>query len=120
LNNACKYTPAGESITLSAQVISEKANQNLPQVIQYSEDNRANPDPISLQICVTNTGIEISQEERDRVFDKFYRIPNNDPWKHGGTGLGLALAKKMSEHLGAKLSVSGANQQTSFVLELPI
>jgi len=120
LNNACKYTPAGESITLSAQVISEKANQNLPQVIQYSEDNRANPDPISLQICVTNTGIEISQEERDRVFDKFYRIPNNDPWKHGGTGLGLALAKKMSEHLGAKLSVSSDSQQTSFVLELPI
>ncbi|MEX0270677.1 response regulator [Leptolyngbyaceae cyanobacterium UHCC 1019] len=108
LNNACKYTPAEESIILSAQVM------------PHSEGDRANPDPISLQIWVTNTGVEISEDERDRVFDKFYRIPNNDPWKHGGTGLGLALAKKMSEHLGATLSVFSANQQTSFVLELPI
>ncbi len=120
LNNACKYTPAGESITLSAQVISEQIDQNSLQVIHSSEDDRANLDPTSLQICVTNTGIEISEDERDRIFDKFYRIPNNDPWKHGGTGLGLALVKKMSDHLGAKLSVFSGNQQTSFVLELPI
>ncbi|PZV14828.1 MAG: histidine kinase [Leptolyngbya sp.] len=120
LTNACKYTPTGESITLSAQVIPEQANQNPLQVIQHSEGDRSSLTPMTLQICVTNTGIEISENERDRVFDKFYRIPNNDPWKHGGTGLGLALAKKMSEHLGAKLSVSSGNQQTSFVLELPI
>jgi signal transduction histidine kinase/DNA-binding response OmpR family regulator len=120
LSNACKYTPAGESISLSAQVIFEQAPYNFHQGIQLYEDDRSNLNPISLQICVTNTGIEISQEECDRVFDKFYRIPNNDPWKHGGTGLGLALVKKMAEHLGAKLSVSSAHQQTSFVLELPI
>ncbi|MBM0740978.1 response regulator [Phormidium sp. CLA17] len=120
LNNACKYTPPGESITLSAQVILEQTQQNPLQFIQHSEEDRSNPDPMSLRICVTNTGVEISEDERDRVFDKFYRIPNNDPWKHGGTGLGLALVKRMSEHLGAKLSVYSANQQTSFVLELPI
>ncbi len=125
LNNACKYTPTGETITLSAQVISDQVNQDQVnqtsfQLIQHSEDDRSDPDSMSLQICVTNTGIEISEQERDRVFDKFYRIPNNDPWKHGGTGLGLALAKKMSEHLRARLTVSSANQQTSFILELPI
>ena len=120
LNNACKYTLPGESISLSVRVVPEQANPDLLQVIEHSEGDRSNLDPTSLQICVTNTGIEISEQERDRVFDKFYRIPNNDPWKHGGTGLGLALVKKMSDHLGAKLSVSSANQQTSFILELPI
>jgi signal transduction histidine kinase/DNA-binding response OmpR family regulator len=120
LNNACKYTPRGESITLSAQVIHPQANPNPLEVVQPSKRDRSDPDPTSLQIRVINTGVEIPEKERDRVFDKFYRIPNNDPWKHGGTGLGLALAKKMSEHLGAKLSVSSASQQTSFILELPI
>ncbi len=120
LNNACKYTPAEEIITLSAQVVQAQATQNSLQVIQRSEGDRADPDLTRLQIAVTNTGVEISEQERDRVFDKFYRIPNSDPWKHGGTGLGLALVKKMSEHLGAELSVFSGNQQTSFVLELPI
>jgi len=120
LNNACKYTPSGESITLSVQMIEPQTNPDPLQIIEHSEGDRSHLDPTSLQICVTNTGIEISEDERDRIFDKFYRIPNNDPWKHGGTGLGLALVKKMSDHLGAKISVFSANQQTSFVLELPI
>lgn len=120
LNNACKYTLPGESITLSVQVVEPQTNPDPLQIIEHSEGDRSNLDPTRLQICVTNTGIEISEHERDRIFDKFYRIPNNDPWKHGGTGLGLALVKKMSDHLGAKISVFSANQQTSFVLELPI
>ena len=76
LHNACKYTPSGEVITVSAQATSE-----------------------TIEICVSNSGVEISPIECDRIFDKFYRIPSNDPWKHGGTGLGLALVKKRVEHL---------------------
>lgn len=74
LNNACKYTPTGESISLSVQVISQQANLDRLQLIEDSEGDRSNPDATSLQICVTNTGVEISEDERDRVFDKFYRI----------------------------------------------
>ena len=39
-------------------------------------------------------GVTIPVDEQERIFDKFYRVPSADPWKQGGTGLGLALVKK--------------------------
>ena len=93
LHNACKYTPAGETITVSAQAM-----------------------PTALEIRISNTGVEIPATEYDRVFDKFYRIPNSDPWKHGGTGLGLALVKKLTEYLGGQIHVTSGGGQTSFIL----
>ncbi len=94
LDNACKYTPSGETITLSAQFI-----------------------PNTLNIFVSNSGVEISPVECDRIFDKFYRIPNHDPWKYGGTGLGLALVKKLTEQLGAKIKVNSSFGEIKFTLE---
>ncbi|WP_081980784.1 PAS domain S-box protein [Neosynechococcus sphagnicola] len=95
LNNACKYTPAGETITVSARSTME-----------------------FLEIRVSNSGVEIPAPECDRIFDKFYRIPNNDPWKHGGTGLGLALVKKLIEQMGGTIHIESGGGQTSFILEL--
>ena len=97
LNNACKYTPSGETITVTTQRIGETAS-----------------------IRVINSGAEIPAEAIDQVFSKFYRVPNNDPWKHGGTGLGLALAKKMTEHLGGEIHVESANHVTCFTVTLPL
>lgn len=96
LNNACKYTPPGEKITISARKTGSE-----------------------VQISVSNSGVEIPESERDRVFDKFYRIPNSDRWKHGGTGLGLALVKKLAEHLGAIVELESAEGQTTFLLRFP-
>ncbi|MFQ3616724.1 MAG: ATP-binding protein [Cyanobacteriota bacterium] len=106
LHNACKYTPAGGKI----QVLIE----------QDQERAEAASVPSELRICVTNTGVEIPDQERDRIFEKFYRIPNNDPWKHGGTGLGLALARKLTTLIGGRLSVKSAAGQTTFVLAFPL
>lgn len=97
INNACKYTPPGHSI--------------------YVE---ITGEPHSIKICVTNTGVEIAEEERDRIFDKFYRVPSADPWKQGGTGLGLALIKKLVEHLEGTITVDSGMDQTTFVVELPL
>lgn len=96
LNNACKYTPDGEQITIAAH-----------------------DTPEGLQLSVTNSGVEIPAGERERIFDKFYRLPNNDPWKHGGTGLGLALVKKLVERLGATIQIESGNSQTTFTVKFP-
>ncbi len=93
LHNACKYTPADQVITIETE---------------------ANDSEISL--CVINTGIEIPIEEQELIFDQFYRIPNNDPWKYGGTGLGLTLVKKLATMLGATVDVRSENKQTVFCL----
>lgn len=97
LNNACKYTPAHEQITVSAVATRDR-----------------------IQLQVSNSGVEISSPELDRVFDKFYRIPNNDPWRHGGTGLGLALVKKLVETLHGRIEATSQNRLTCFMVELPI
>lgn len=97
LNNACKYTPSGEQITISARATAT-----------------------TLQLSVKNSGVEISAEQLPHIFDKFYRLPNSDPWKHGGTGLGLALVKKMVEHLGATIQAESYSGQITFTLALPL
>ncbi|MBE9158752.1 GAF domain-containing protein [Nodosilinea sp. LEGE 06152] len=100
LNNACKYTPPGEHITLDVS-----AHPNAPgeQVV----------------IALTNTGVTIPVEEMPRIFDKFYRVPSADPWKQGGTGLGLALVKKLVGHLGGDVEVTSEGNQTCFTITLP-
>jgi signal transduction histidine kinase len=67
-----------------------------------------------------NTGVEIPASECDRIFDKFYRIPSHDPWKHGGTGLGLALVKRMLECLQGTIQVTSAHNCVTFTLHLPL
>ncbi|MBO1348333.1 MAG: GAF domain-containing sensor histidine kinase [Hormoscilla sp. GUM202] len=97
LNNACKYTPPGERILLSA---------------------RSHQDKIILR--VTNYGVVIPANELPRIFDKFYRVPSTDPWKQGGTGLGLALVQKRVGHLGGMIEVESGEGKTCFMIELPI
>lgn len=98
LNNACKYTPDGGDVHFK---------------IELSQ----NPDPF-VRFQVTNQA-EIPPSELPRIFDKFYRVPNADPWKQGGTGLGLALVEKLVEQLQGKINVTSAQGQTTFTIELP-
>lgn len=97
LTNACKYTPDGEKINISVHLKLK-----------------------SIQFKVTNTGVEIPASELPRIFDKFYRIPHTDRWKHGGTGLGLALVKRLAEHLAGAIWVESSQDITCFMVELPI
>ena len=96
LHNAFKYTPADEIITIQTQ---------------------ANKSEISL--CVINTGVEIPVEEQELIFNQFYRIPNNDPWKYGGTGLGLTLVKKLAQMIQATVDVESRNNQVIFCIRFP-
>ncbi|MBD2462502.1 PAS domain S-box protein [Oscillatoria sp. FACHB-1407] len=141
LNNACKYTPAGETITVSLRLVRQSyalANAAiatsatvpistlpmptapiLPELPMRS-GLTDKPESRWLQFSVSNSGVEIPPEERDRIFEKFYRIPNNDPWKHGGTGLGLALVKRRVESLGASIQVESRDRVTTFRVEIPL
>jgi PAS domain S-box-containing protein len=96
MDNACKYTPANGTITVFA---------------------RSRPE--GFQIGVANSGIEISADEIPRIFDRFYRIPKQDPWRYSGTGLGLALVKKLVAHLKATIQVESAAGQTTFIVTFP-
>ena len=96
VHNAHKYTPQGHAIHLSASGTVD-----------------------TLEIAITNTGVEIPAPAIDRVFDKFYRVPSADPWKQRGTGLGLALVKRLVERLQGTISVRSASNSTEFRVNLP-
>lgn len=104
LENACKYTPPGETIAISAQ----------PVVADELSEVKA------LQIRVMNTGITVSADEMPRIFDQFYRIPQPDRWGQSGTGLGLALVKKLVGYLGGSIQVESGLNSTCFMVELPL
>ncbi|MGQ9872072.1 sensor histidine kinase, partial [Leptodesmis sp.] len=96
LNNACKYTPAGETITVEASYTSSQ-----------------------IEIAVKNGGIEIASDELTHIFDPFYRIPNSNPWKQSGTGLGLFLTQKLVEYLGGTIQVESRTNQVCFKVQFP-
>lgn len=71
-------------------------------------------------ISVADYGPGIPEEARPHLFDRFYRVGTDRNRKTGGTGLGLALAKEISNGLGADLTVeSVVGMGTVFRVDLP-
>lgn len=97
LQNACKYTPPHEKISLD---------------VSFNWEH--------VQIKVSNFGVEIPHEELPQIFDKFYRVPGGDRWKQGGTGLGLALVKETITQLGGSIHVESGSERTCFAVQLPL
>ncbi|MGB3507922.1 MAG: CBS domain-containing protein [Microcoleaceae cyanobacterium] len=108
LNNGCKYTQDGGEIKFTVEVdqknVSKKSLEETSPKIKFIISNPS----------------EIPELELPKIFNKFYRVPNADPWKQGGTGLGLALVQKLVEQLEGNLSVTSSNGWTTFTVELPI
>jgi len=82
LDNAFKYTPAQGSITLTVSA--------------------AGPNGGGPTLTVDDTGPGIPADKRDKVFDRFYRLPETVA---PGSGLGLAIAKQIAERLAARISL---------------
>ncbi len=81
VGNAVKYTNKGE-VTVK----------------QYIENNK-------LYIRVSDTGIGMSGEEREKLFEKFYRIRNKETENIRGTGLGLWITAQMIKQMGGSISI---------------
>jgi two-component system phosphate regulon sensor histidine kinase PhoR len=97
LSNAIKYTPNGGEVTLRS-----RSNDN--EVVFEVED----------------TGVGLDEEDREKVFQKFYRV-RKDRKMAQGTGLGLPLAKHIVEDVhGGRLTVqSKLGQGSTFRITLP-
>ncbi len=95
--NAVKYTPAGGTVTLSLE-----------------------HDGNWVKISVTDTGLGISEEQQEHIFDRFYRTDKARSREFGGSGLGLSIAQSIAHaHQGRITVTSKYHQGSTFTLWLP-
>ncbi|MGP1385199.1 MAG: ATP-binding protein [Thainema sp.] len=97
LENAIKYTPAGETIQISARRLQD-----------------------TVLIQVSNSGIHIPPQELNHIFDRFYRLPQSDRWQHRGTGLGLALVKRFVQSLNGTITATNRDRTLIITIQLPL
>lgn len=75
----------------------------------------------TVQISVIDTGIGISKEKQQLIFNEFTQAETEIAHKFGGSGLGLAISKKLTELLGGNLKVESVlGKGSSFILILPL
>ncbi|MDP2307072.1 MAG: PAS domain S-box protein [Pseudomonadota bacterium] len=98
ISNACKFTPHGGRVRLEAVAVAQE-----------------------MVLSVTDSGIGIGREDLQRVFDEFEQIASPNGRRMDGTGLGLALSRRLAELHGGRLDVeSEIGRGSTFSLRLPI
>jgi CheY-like chemotaxis protein len=101
LGNAVKFTPNGE-VRLEWGIDVEGANS-------------------SLHFCVIDTGIGIPADRLEAIFESFSQANASIHVKYGGTGLGLAVSKRLAELMGGSITVSSKEGVgTEFRVEIPV
>jgi len=101
--NAIKFTPAGE-VELAFRCL------------------EASEKELIVQIRVRDTGIGMSAEVQERIFQKFSQADQSTTRRFGGTGLGLAISRSLVELMGGRIWVEASHpgEGTTFCLTLPL
>lgn len=95
LTNALRHTPAEGKIEISLKLL-----------------------PHTIQIEVANTGVTLTTEELNHLFEPFWRADASRQRDKGGSGLGLAIAQQLATLHGGTLSATSLDNMTRFQLEL--
>ncbi|WP_310991429.1 ATP-binding protein [Aequorivita marina] len=102
IGNAFKFTEKG-SVEIRVEEVESTGNK------------------ATIQITVIDTGIGISKEKQQFIFNEFTQAETNIAHKFGGSGLGLAISKKLTVLLGGSLKVASVpDEGSTFILTLPL
>ena len=98
LDNAIAYSPDGTRVAIGAKRVDDQ-----------------------IEISVADQGIGIAPEDKDRIFERFYRAANVDDRQFAGMGLGLFICRGIVEQHGGRIHVSSRpGAGSSFQIELPL
>ncbi|GHH03922.1 sensor histidine kinase [Streptomyces rubradiris] len=101
VENAVNYSPARTRVGIAARRVSA-------------------PGGDMIELAVTDQGIGISDKDKERIFERFYRVDPARSRATGGTGLGLAIVKHVVASHGGEVTVwSAEGQGSTFTLRLP-
>jgi signal transduction histidine kinase len=120
LSNAVKFTPPGGRITVAARRISNL--ENIGPGPQSQIANRKSQMVDFVEIAVADTGIGIQAEDLPRLFRMFSQLESPVTKCYEGTGVGLALAKRLVELHGGTITAAspGVGQGSTFTVRLPV
>jgi signal transduction histidine kinase len=113
LSNAVKFTPSGGSVTVNA-----KRSKSIPLAMQKADMPEAGD---FIEVSVKDTGIGIKPEDLSKLFQTFSQIESVYSKTVEGTGLGLALTRKLVELHGGRIWVeSEFNKGSKFTFIIPV
>ena len=92
LGNAIKFTHEG-GVNVSADLVLKKAKPNF----------QGQEFPGMVKVCVADTGIGVSLDKQDKLFQLFSQVDGSRTRHYGGTGLGLAISQKLVEAMGGEV-----------------
>ena len=113
LSNAVKFTPGRGQIILHIEIKKHAESDN---VMGEKTDDETQ----LLEVCVTNTGIPIPEEQLKNIFENYYQTSRYDSLIQKGSGLGLAFIKELIDLLEGTIEVSSSNSETSFRVNIPV
>lgn len=98
VENACKYSHENTEVTVQTD---------------FASNNQ-------ISIKITDIGVEIKDEDKTRIFEKFSRIDNPLTREVQGSGLGLYITKTLIENMNGTINVESNKNQTTFEVLMPI
>ena len=120
------YHPKLPNLHADREKLAVVINNLLSNAIKYTPNNgtvfvETNVDERYVYLKITDTGIGIAQEDRERVFEKFYRVEREETADIPGSGLGLATAREIATLHGGTINLtSELNKGTEMELKLPL
>ena len=107
VGNAFKFTENG-SVEIKVEELDTSTALSVPKISK-------------IKISVIDTGIGISEEKQQLIFNEFTQAETEIAHKFGGSGLGLAISKKLTELLGGSLKVESVlGEGSKFILTIPL
>jgi len=127
LSNAIKFTPKGGSVRMAARMVNGEALDVRCETLDEGCENHTSlltPDSSHnenfLEISVADTGIGIKPEDQRRLFQPFVQLDDSLSRRYEGTGLGLALSRKIVELHGGRIWLeSKKDHGSTFYIALP-
>ena len=114
LSNAFKFTPAGKTVKIILSFVSLSRVQHLKAA--YFKSGKTSSEYI--EIKVVDTGIGMSKNQQNNVFEAFHSIKENNP---SGTGIGLFYVKRLINLYKGDISLaSNPGKGTTFIVHLPL